>query len=340
MVTATALLSGLFDPVREFFTLRRAERTVQAYVPAQQARVKACYDAAEARLIAGRRTLPAVPAAALLREALGFYVRAAEASQSPVGQVSVSSDDPDDAPLDQPRLAAVLPEVPADPVSLETRSADDARVRAALLATDPLYLDRLPAEDIERTRLALDRACGHLRGRIEVRSTAHLRGLRWGRAAAIFVLAAWATFAWVRAKYGPVNVALGKPVQASSRRPATPDGHELVDGETGTSYAVQTNTEESPNVVIDLLGPYSIDRVNVHNRNDGWFDECLPLVVEVSLDGLHYDEIGRREQHFDANPPWVAEGHGRPARFVRVRVARHGYLALSEVEVFGRARTR
>jgi hypothetical protein len=331
MVTASALLSGVFDPVREFFTLRRAERTVRAYVPAQQARVKAYYDAGEARLLAARRMLPAVPAAALLREALGFYVRASQASRSP---------DLDDVPLDERHLAAVLPEVPADPVSDEARSEDDARVRAALLATDPLYLDRLAPGEIERARSALDRACGLLRHGIEVRSTAHLWGLRWGRVAAIFVLAAYATIAWVHAKYAPVNVALGKPVHASSRRAGTPDGHDLVDGDIGNSYGVQTNTEENPSVVIDLEGPYSIDRVNLHNRVDGWFDDSLPLVVEVSLDGLHYDEIGRREQHFDANPPWVVEGRGRPARYVRVRVARRSYLALSEVEVFGRARTR
>jgi hypothetical protein len=331
MVTASALLSGLFDPLREFFTLRRAERTVRAYVPAQQERVKAYHDAGEARLIAGRRTLPAVPAAALLRDALGFYIRAAQASRSP---------DPDDAPLDERRLAAVLPEVPADPVSDESPAADDARVRAALLATDPLYLDRLAPAEIERTRSGLDRACGQLRPRIEVRSATHLQGLRWGRTAAIFVLAAYATIAWVRAKYGPVNVALGKPVHASSRRAGTPDGHDLVDGDTGNSFGVHTNAEESPSVVVDLEGPYSIDRVNVHNRVDGWFDDCLPLVVEVSLDGTHYDEIGRREQHFDANPPWVVEGRGRPARFVRVRVAKHSYLALSEVEVFGKSRSR
>jgi hypothetical protein len=331
MVTASALLSSLFDPVREFFTLRRAERTVRAQHPAQQLRVQEYYVAAETRLVAARRTLPAVPAAALLRDALGFFVRAAEASRAA---------DPDEGPFDELRLRAVLPEVPADPLSDEARSVDEARVRAALLTNDPLFIDRLSPEEIERTRSALDRACGVLRRRIEVRTATHLTGLRWGRAAAILALATWATVAWVRAKYGPHDIALGRPVHASSRKPGTPDGHELVDGETGTSYGIGTNTEDNPFAVIDLEAPYSIDRVSVHNRVDGWFDDCLPLVVEVSLDNVHYDEIGRREQHFDANPPWVIDGHGRPGRYVRVRVARHSYLALSEVEVFGRARTR
>ena len=74
----------------------------------------------------------------------------------------------------------------------------------------------------------------------------------------------------------------------------------------------------------------------MHNRVDGWFDDCLPLVVEVSRDGNKWDEVARRDRHFDANPPWVVEAGGRGARFVRLRVAHHGSLALSEVEVYGK----
>ena len=122
----------------------------------------------------------------------------------------------------------------------------------------------------------------------------------------------------------------------SSRKAGPPDGHELVDGDIGTSFGVLTNVEDSPSVVIDLQDRYWIDSVKVHNRVDGWFDDCLPLVVELSQDGVHWDAIGRRDQHFDANPPWVVDGGGRPAHFVRVRVDRKSYLALSEVEVYGK----
>jgi hypothetical protein len=94
--------------------------------------------------------------------------------------------------------------------------------------------------------------------------------------------------------------------------------------------------EESPNVVIDLLDTYRIQRVKVHNRLDGWYDDCLPLVVELSTDGKTYADLARRDDHFDSDPPWIVEAGGQPARYVRVRVARKSYLALSEVEVFGR----
>ena len=82
---------------------------------------------------------------------------------------------------------------------------------------------------------------------------------------------------------------------------------------------------------------YRIDRVAVYNRVDGWFDDCLPLVVEFSTDGAKYSEVARRDQHFAADPPWSVDGKRELARYVRVRLARRGYLALSEVEVFGRA---
>jgi hypothetical protein len=76
--------------------------------------------------------------------------------------------------------------------------------------------------------------------------------------------------------------------------------------------------------------------VKVYNRIDGWFDDCLPLVVEFSIDGNTYKEIGRRTDHFGTNPPWVVDGRQQSARFVRLRVDRKSYLALSEVEIYGK----
>jgi hypothetical protein len=122
----------------------------------------------------------------------------------------------------------------------------------------------------------------------------------------------------------------------SSYRVNPPDGHELVDGDVGPSYGVHTNTEESPRVTIDLLRIYKITSILVHNRGDGWYDDCLPLIVELSADGTNYFPIGRRELHFEREPPWVIDGGNHRARYVRLRGARRSYIALSEVEVFGR----
>jgi hypothetical protein len=317
---------GFFSPIREFFTLARAEGTVRAYAPSQHALVREHADAADRRLLSGRRATDAVAAAILFRDAVAHCLFAAAIARDAR------------APLAELDLAEALPPLPADPARPRAQPTDDARVRSALSTHDALYFDRLSAEDVERARWALERAAARLRRSVEARSVANLRGTRWGRWAAVALVLAYAAFAIVRAALLPKNIALGKPVHPSSRHVNPPDGHELVDGEVGTSFGVHTNNEDDPNVVIDLQGAYWIDSVKVYNRVDGWFDDCLPLVVELSVDGTKWTEIGRRETHFEASPPWAVSGGGRPAQFVRLRVARRGYLALSEVEVFGKKR--
>jgi hypothetical protein len=316
-----SFVSPLLDPIAEFFTLRRAERTVRAYVPAQSARVRRHVEAAEKRLRAGRRVTDATAAAVLLREAVLQYLIAIETARDAGAR--------EDA-------AAPLPVLSRDPARPRADPSDDARVRAAIASRDPLYFDGLPAEDVERARWALDRAASMLRRNVEPRTLVAVRGTRWGRLAAVAVLVLWGAVALAKAKLLPKNVALGKPVHPSSLAEAIPNGRELVDGDTGDGYAFKTREEESPNVVIDLEGIYWVDTIKVHNRVDGWFDDCLPLVVEISRDGNKWDEVARRDRHFDANPPWVVEAGGRGARFVRLRVPRHASLALSEVEVYGK----
>ena len=320
--------------LREFFALREAERTVRDYTPAQYRRVQSHFDAAERRLPAGRRIAHAVPAAVLLRDAVSHYLLAAEAAGDPRA---------DEDALAAADLLQALPAIPADPTRPKVVPTDDQRVRAALATCDPLYFDRLPQEDLERTRWALERAASMLRRRVEARTLAGVRGTRWGRRLAMAVIATYLAVMAVRAAVLPHNVALGKPVHPSSLYggiTCAPDGSDLVDGHVGTSYGVATSVEDSPNVVIDLQSTYRIDRVEVHNRADGWFDDCLPLVVELSTDGTSYTELGRRETHFEANPPWIVGAHHELARYVRLRVGRHGYLALAEVAVFGKKRPK
>jgi hypothetical protein len=311
----------------EFFSLSRAERTARAYTPMQHGRVRAFLDAAERRSSAARRILSPIASAALLREAITCCLHAAEVARD--GAI-------DDDALRARDLAKAMPELPPDPARPLAVPADDARVRAALAAHDPLYFDRLSPEDAARTHAALQRASSMLRACAEPRSVANIRGTRWGRALAVVFVVAYAAVSAVRFAVSPTNVALHKPVIPSSMLLTPSHGQTIVDGEIGWSYGIQTKVEDSPNVVVDLIDTYRIDRVQVHNRLDGWFDECLPLVVELSTDGRNFHEIGRRERHFDADPPWVVEAHGEAGRYVRVRVARRGYLALSEVEVFGR----
>jgi hypothetical protein len=316
-----AFTSTLIHPIREFFTLRRAEGTIRAYAPSQHALVREHALAARRRLASGRRVTHAVGAATLLRESVTHYLLAAAVAQDPAAR------------LEELDVAAAFPALPPDPARPNAEPTDDARVREALASRDPLYFDRLPAEDAERTRWALERAASMLQRRVEARTLVNVRVTRWARWAALAVVVAYAVFAVLRATVLPKNIALNKPVHPSSRKHNPPDGRELVDGEIGTSFGLHTNVEDSPNVVIDLQDRFWIDSVKVHNRVDGWFDDSLPLVVELSVDGAKWDEIGRREEHFDT---WTVSGRGKPATMVRVRVDRHSYLALSEIEVYGK----
>jgi hypothetical protein len=160
------------DPIVEFFALRVAERTVRAYAPAQHASVRAHFDAAEQRLLAGRCLAQPIPASLLLRDALVQYLLAIEVARG-AGEASLDAGGAGN-------LADVLPLIPPDPALPDAVPTDDARVRAALSAADPLHFDRLSAEDVERTRGALERAASLVRRGVEARTLANVRGTpRW-----------------------------------------------------------------------------------------------------------------------------------------------------------------
>ena len=265
----------------------------------------------------------AVPAALLLTDSLVFYLRAMRAAQDSSAGDGIPS-------------AAVLPALPPDAARPRAEPTDDARVRAVLAATDPLYFDGLSSEDAARARAALDRAASMVRKKVEARSITNLRATRWGRALAVALVVAYGAIAAIRAAVLPKNVALHKPVIPSSVKFVPSDGQTITDGEVGLTFGVHTEDEASASVTIDLLGNYRISSVKVHNRRDGWWDFCLPLALELSSDGKNYHEIARRDQHFDADPPWEVKVSGEVARYVRVREPHRGELVLSEVEVFGK----
>jgi len=310
--------------LREFFLLEAPQRTLRGYTPEQHRRVSELREAGRERLSAGRRAGSALAACVLLRDAVAVLARARALARD------ASLDDEALLGLDVPRE---VPELAPDPA--DGRPGDAGRVRAALSTRDPLYVDRLEPASRARLRTALDRAAVALRKTIEARSLVHVRAQRWGRVGALAVVLLYAGWGVVRHRVMPVNIAIGKPVRVSSHRVNPPDGHELVDGRPGFTYAVQTNTEDSPHVVIDLQADYAIHRIAVTNRADGWWDDCLPLVVELSRDDKTYTELARRESHFGFDAPWVIAASGRMARYVRVRVARRSYLTLGRVEIFG-----
>ena len=298
----------LLARVRELVLLRRAEATARGYGAELAARVRALHGAGERRLLGARRLdspLTRVAECVLLRDALRFYLRA--------------------------RCAAAGCE---DPILPADRGALDASVVAALDAPDE-HLDSLDQDALTALRGALDAAVTQHRRGVEVRSLTHIRAARVGRVAGLAVLIVWLLVSLATRLFSPPNLARGKPVSASSRYPGTPDGTGLVDGDTGGTYAIHTNREAEAWVMVDLQGSHPIATVKVYNRGDGWFDEGLPLAVEFSDDGVTWQQVAVRTEHFDQSPPWRVDAAGRSARFVRLRVSGTGIVALGELEVFG-----
>ncbi|MGA2448845.1 MAG: discoidin domain-containing protein [Polyangiaceae bacterium] len=324
-MTVSAL--SFLTPLREFFVLERAERTAAGYSPLQYARVTELRSAALERLVEARRTPSPLAACVLSREAVAFLARC---------RVAARDGSLDDQALSRLDGADEVPDLDPDP--RDGTKGDGPRVREALASRDPLYLDGLSPENLARLGIALDRAAVSLLRSIEARSPGHIHALRRGRFAALVLVAVYVMWLAVRSQFMPVNISAGKPVHATSAYPNSPPAHYLVDGHSGFAYGAATNVEDAPRIEIDLQGEFTIDRIEVYNRTDGWWDECLPLLVELSEDGKSYTQIGRREERFGADIPWTVAGSGRPARYVRFSLARRNYLALGRVEVFGMKR--
>lgn len=231
---------------------------------------------------------------------------------------------------------------PAPAIEL-LRLAHGYAARAAELTTDgvpeplapltDLELDRAPLADLEARREELDGTVRSLLDATETRSVFALRVRRYGRIAALVLLVLFLGVRFVRARVGDHNLALGKPVIPSSIKFNPPNPSEVVDGKTRGTFGIVTGDEAAPQIVIDLEAEHTIRTIKVYNRGDGWFDDCIPLIVDTSVDGVTYDMVGRRTTHFDL---WSLDAGGRTARYVRVRRDEPGYITLNEIEVIGR----
>jgi hypothetical protein len=321
MTFATRARSAL----SEFFLMRSAERALRSRGEAQASLVQMHASAADRRIAAARELEGPrnVGAALLLREALCAALRARAASR--------------DASLTRDGLADL------DLVAELSGFADEGRpsafalepTRDLLASRDPLLFDVLNEAKLEEARANLDRAVSVVRRQVDARAPAQLRLARFIRLGAVAAALLCVIGLVIWKVLSPPNLALGMPVQSSSLHSESRSAEGLVNGKIERTWGVHTGREESPWVAIDLGVARQLGSVRVHNRGDGWFDDCLPLVVELSLDGVHYTEIGRRAKRFEQDSPWRVKANGQAARYVRVRVARASYLALSEVEVFG-----
>lgn len=319
---------------REFFLLESVKKTISARTREQIATIRRYQTAAMDRLqVADDLTDPShVPIAMMLyREAAICFVAAIL-----VGAGEESPSDPFDLSIGVSRLRTLAGKGRIAPLPEGFEQACEA-----LATSGRLVFDEVPADTLGQQRTRVESALGWARAQVESRTLFEIRvakAVRLSTAALVTIGLLYWTGCLI---WQAPNVALHKPVFASSRYPgssAPADNSAVVNGTFEGTYGVHTNIEDNPWVTVDLQREYRITRVEIYNRGDGWFDEILPAALELSSKrGRNFVEVDRRTTGFSQSSPWVYTGHGEPARYVRVRgTKRPAYVALSEIEVYGK----
>jgi hypothetical protein len=319
--------------LRDTFLLESAERAVRALAPARQKVVRTYYDAGKRRAAVADDLIDSssiVAALVIYRDAavplIIALATAFDAAATPEGLA-----DPAAAWAAVPALAraGAIPPLPA--------AVEEAR--RLLTAPGLLAFDELPAETQRAQHATVKAALQWIAERVESRTLDELRTSRRfrvgfgvaGTLAVLLLVVTWAS----RGLTQQTNVALHKKVTVSQRNPgstAPADNSGLVNGDVESTYGIHT-AGPAPWVMVDLGAVYAVTDVVVHNRADGWFDEGLPLTLELSEDGAHFVAVDHRSSRFSADKPWIFQAWGQPARFVRI--SSNNYVALTEVEVHG-----
>src|SRR5450432_2224253 len=310
------------------FLLKDKELLAASCAVAARAEVRALARAGRERVeIAERlREGHASTALTLFREAAFFYMAAFVASRT--GELPAEALTGEDVLV---RFRGFEGDAPMAGTP-ERRAAFLESVRAP----DPLAVERLTPDEAREAAQTASAVVSSLATLVEPRDVSDIRFARGVRQGGL-ALAALALVAWLAARlYGPTNLALHKPVLTSGVHPAAtspPAG--LTDGVTTGGYGVHTAAAPLPWVSVDLLDVHAADAVKVYNRGDGWYDDGLPMTVQLSRDGVTFVDIGTRTTPFGQDAPWVLEVPHQKARYVRVRGGAGKYVALSELEVFG-----
>lgn len=306
----------LRDCFREALLLRRAESQARGYTSEQRLLVAERARAAARRFRAAQDQADDAAAIVLLRGAIELALDALHASR--------------DATLSADALRPFRQRV-------EYRQplvALDISRTAAELNGVAAYPEQLDPDRQRELRSVLGRTFLALRAPVEARSVRRIRVERHARVGAALLLVLVTGGLGSRSWWSAPNVALRCSVTASSRHLGTPPPGELVDGRVGNSFGIHTRREAAAWVQLDLGSEHRLRRVEVENRRDGYFDDVLPLVVELSADGERYRPLARRVTSFRT---WKIEATDETARYVRLKAARpNGYIALAEVRVFAR----
>jgi hypothetical protein len=315
---------------RSRFLLTDAIRQAAARPAARQELIRTYYAAALDRTTVADQLNDergAVAAMLLYQQAMPLLVAAVALTNDPEFPASA---DPLPAGTSAWEVLADLRQrqrLPALPKKLE-------QARAALETSEPLGFDRLPPQTLLDRRSVVQATVHRLQALIEPRTPSQLKVGRLARVTGAVLLLALLVLALAASLRHP-NLALKKPVSASSRHPASTapaDNSGLTNGEIEATFGIETAPGPSW-VMIDLQEDQKVSRVKIFNRRDGSFDAGLPLTLETSADGVTFAAADTRAQPFSSSSPWIWKApSGTHFRFLRVRS--NTLVALTEIEVY------
>lgn len=324
------VLSSARDSLRELLLLEKAERESAGVSDTQRATMLTYADAATCRVTVARdiRGTAQTPVALeLYRRAALLYTLAFIAAEDQALNAAALTPEEAYRRLDEVLQGKGLSAPP-----------ELARVKPFLLSDDPLSPDRMSADQAEQASQELEVISRWLSRLFELRSPKQLRVARIVRVAiagaSALALMVW-FFVWLLA---PKDLARGRPTTISGSTIGGTTGAGAVDGSTSGPFGYHSTQEESPWLSIDLGTHYALSKVKVYGRGDGYYDQSIPLALEVSDDGSSYRQIGLRTEPFSASDPWVVKPVDVTAQFIRLRTLRNSYLVLGEVEAFGQKR--
>ena len=340
MTQATGPSKLIPGPLREVLLLERALQAVEARSPDQVAKIRELATSVDARLSAAESLAAGdqlAPALVILRDAAHL---AAQAVLTARGSQDASSKATDG--LERIAELAASGQLPDPPEGF-------AAACEMLGSANRLVFDELPPSEAMGRRMQVEAAVNWMRDLVEPRTSGQIklsRAFRLVSVVLVLLVSVVGLAAWGISKVvSPKNLALGKPVQLSSRRAncgapgegLPPSG--LVDGSKSGTYDICTNSEMNPWAIIDLGQVQVLKRAKVYNRDDCcWGQYELPQVFEVSVDGVAYVEVARQAVAYTAAKPWEVSIGDKQARFVRLRVESPvpRELVLTELEVFAR----
>jgi len=194
---------------------------------------------------------------------------------------------------------------------------------------DPMVFERVATP--VALRQSLDDLVSELRALLEIRPP-RVRRLEGARQVLVGVVLGGALlFAGGRQLFTPRDVARGKRVSTATA-PEGAASHPLVDGEIHHPFAAVGAW-----VQVDLQAEHVVSSIRVLHRRDCCFNENLPYLLELSLDGKTWTVLARKTGEFLPNDAWNVRGRDAHARYVRVRAEMPGTLvALSSLEVRGK----